>query len=808
MSGSPSAPASRDARPRWALALALAWLAFVLALAASIPSRLEKTGGLDSSLLSLLPESARDPEVADAVQRVAGASTRKLVYLVGHPDFEVAARGADACKKELARSSEWLTVAPPIDPAALGSVTEFLRPLRHGLLTSADRKALEQGGQPLVEQALAELYQPFGGPKFFEIEEDPLGLASHFLMERAQSMGVGVRDGRLVIERDGVTWVMVPAELRSDALSFSAQQALAPVLTEAVRAAERAGAKQVIRSGFIFHAAEAATRANREVSTIGLGSLLGVILLMWLPFGSPRPVLLVLLPVAVGTLVAFGVDLWVFNRVHLLTLVFGSSIVGVAEDFGVHFVCGALEEGRFQPWRYLRHIRRGLLLALLTTLVGYCALAALPFPGLRQMGLFGAAGLFGGWVTAVLWLPFLSKNLGKPSRPRFVPALMRMEAAWPKLGGRAVGLVVGGLLFVSLLGFTRIHAIDDVRALYDGAPELSREDGEVRRLLRLAVGSQFFLVRGASNDQVLEREEALTRALAAERDQGRLDGWQALSDSVPSARRQRENRELVQRAVFASGGGAERLFTALEDAEALARGRTAFAADTATLDLSAWLASPLSTPERHLWLGNGKRAESVVLLRGVPGPGALEHVSRAVAALPGVVLVDQVASISAVLGGFRRALSWFVPFGYLAVALCLSLFYGKEAWRVAAPAALGSLLAIGVPALFGQPLTLFDLLALVLVLGIGIDYGIFMNEPRGEGFSVAFLSVTLGAASTLLSFGLLATSGTPALSDFGLTLLIGIGASWCLTPCFARPATPERQPAPVGAENGIDELRC
>jgi predicted exporter len=810
MNGRPGAPARPDARPRWALALALAWLAVVVALAASIPGRLAKTGGLDTSLLSLLPESARDPEVADAVQRVAGASTRQLVYLIGHQDFDVAARAADACKKELTKSSQWLTVAPPVDPAALGSATEFLGTARYGLLTAGDRQALEQGGQPLVDQALTELYQPFGAPKLFELEQDPLGLASHFVLERAQSAGFGIRDGRIVIERDGMSWIMLPAELRSDAMGFSAQQALAPVLSEAAQAARRAGAKQVLRSGFIFHAAEAATHANTEVSTIGLGSLIGVILLMWLPFGSPRPVLLVLLPVGVGTLFAFCVDLWMFDRVHLLTLVFGSSIVGVAEDFGVHFVCGALEKGPFEPWTYMRHIRRGLALALLTTLVGYFALAALPFPGLRQMGLFGAAGLFGGWVTAVLWVPFLAKNLGKGRKvPSFVPALVRMEAAWPRLSGsRVLQVVVGVLCAASLAGFAKVRTIDDVRALYDSVPELSHEDDEVRRVLRLAVGSQFFLVRGASAEELLQREEALTRMLAGERSQGTLDGWQALSDSVPSAKTQAETRDLLQRVVFAPGGAAERLFTTLDDSEALARARAAFAAQTKPLDLPAWLGSPLSAPERHLWLGHDGKAESVVLLRGVPGQSQIERLTRLGASVPGVVLVDQVANISTVLGGFRRALSWFVPVGYVIVALCLSFVYGRSAWRVAAPAALGSAMALGVPALAGKPVTLFDLLALVLVLGIGIDYGIFINEPRGEGFSVAFLSVTLGAASTLLSFGLLATSSTPALANFGMTLLIGIGASWCLTPCFTQIPKPEDRTAPVATGNEIDELRC
>jgi predicted exporter len=798
-------PARAGAPPRWLLPLALLWLAFMVLLSLSIPGRLRQTGGLDTSLLSLLPDSAHDPEVADAVQRIAGVATRKLVFLVGQSDFEHAVRAASACKQELAKAGAWLTLAPAIDTGALGAGIDFVRPYRTGLLSSADREALTHGADKLVEQTIAELYQPVAPPRLFPLEEDPLGLASHFMLERTQGFNLGIHDGWLTLERDGTTWVMVAAELRSDALSFSAEQALAPVLDRATQAARDAGASRVLRSGFIFHAAAAGTRANREMSTIGLGSMLAVMLLMWLPFGSLRPVLLVLLPIGVGTLLALGVDVWVFNRLHLLTLVFGSSIVGVAEDFGVHFVCGALEDGPFEPWRHMRHIFRGLVLALVTTIVAYLALAALPFPGLRQMGIFGAAGLLGGWITAVLWLPFLARKLGKPRGARFVPALARMEAAWLRVARtrwlRAALVVVS--LF-ALGGFLRAHVNDDVRALYDSVPALSGEEDALRSVLRVPNDSQFFLVRGADPEEVLEREEALVSVLSAERAAGHLDGWQSLSDAVPSRKRQRENRELVARA-YAAHGGVERLFSELDDAEALARARDEFNAHSEPLSLATWLRSPLSAMNRHLWL-DGK---SVVLLRGAHAQGELEHVTRAAAGLPGVVFVDQVANISRLLGGFRRALSWFVPLGYALVTLCLLFFYGRDAWRVAAPAAMGSFLAIGLPALFGHALTLFDLLALVLVLGIGIDYGIFMNEPREHDFSVAFLSVTLGAASTLLSFGLLATSGTPALSNFGLTLLIGIGASWWLTPCFMR--DPERTGEPVAripASEDIRELRC
>ncbi len=93
-------------------------------------------------------------------------------------------------------------------------------------------------------------------------------------------------------------------------------------------------------------------------------------------------------------------------------------------------------------------------------------------------------------------------------------------------------------------------------------------------------------------------------------------------------------------------------------------------------------------------------------------------------------------------------------------------------------------LTVALLAISGQVLQLFHILPLLILLGLGVDYGIFLLEQPGPGEVRPFLSVTLAAASTLLSFGLLALSGTPALHAFGLTLLIGVFLAWLLTPLF------------------------
>ena len=74
---------------------------------------------------------------------------------------------------------------------------------------------------------------------------------------------------------------------------------------------------------------------------------------------------------------------------------------------------------------------------------------------------------------------------------------------------------------------------------------------------------------------------------------------------------------------------------------------------------------------------------------------------------------------------------------------------------------------------------------MVLLLGLGIDYGIFITGNPSDGRTAA--AVLFSGVTTMLSFGLLAFSATPALHVFGLTLFFGQLAVWVATPLL-RPA--------------------
>ena len=142
--------------------------------------------------------------------------------------------------------------------------------------------------------------------------------------------------------------------------------------------------------------------AKKEISVIGLGSLVGLLLLVLLTFRSLRPLTLIVLTVVSGCIFALAITLAVFGFVHLFTLVFGASLIGVSVDYSFHYAAEDAFGGQdWTPDKGLRNIFAGITLGLLTSVLAYLALTVAPFPGLQQLALFSSAGLLGAYLTLI-----------------------------------------------------------------------------------------------------------------------------------------------------------------------------------------------------------------------------------------------------------------------------------------------------------------------------------------------------------------------------------------------------------------------
>lgn len=762
----------------WRHGLAALWLLLVLC-SGWQSSAVLRGERVVVDLFALLPEREDDALRELALRRAVQDGEHALLFLLGGV-AEPALSQAEARFREALDASGLVAPQHLLSSAALQEAVQFYRPWRSALI-DPERESRLQAPQPQqLQQGLARLLQPLPAALGLAWQDDPFGHFAAWWQARASGLAAEATTQGLRLDDHGQRWAVLPYRLRGEAFALDGEGRLGAAVGAAEAAAGTvAPGLRLLRAGVPLHADAAAARAAWEVSTIGLGSLLAVLVLVWAAFRSLRPIVLVTSSLLIGCAVGLACTLAVFGEVHVLTLVFGASLVGVAEDYGIHYFSARQARPEASSSAILQALRPSLWLALITSVLAYLALGAVPFPGLRQMAVFSAAGLIGAFATVVLWFPLLDRRPPRPSSfARWLQSwLPRLPALRPATAG-ALALLI---LTLSAWPWQRLTVSDDLRQLQGSPAELLAMQVEVGRLLQLPSPAQLFLLRSDSAEALLQREEWLTAELRVLRANGVLSGWQALSDWLPSQARQHALRSRLQP-----------IESALQQAAREWLGELPAAAPTtdAPLDWASFAASPLPALVPGLLFGRfDDRYYSVVRLSGLR-PDRLAELRALHAPEHGLSWVDRTADYGALLGHYRERMAWLLVLGYFAVGLALAWRFRTRAWRAWLPTGLAGVIALSALSLLGQPLTLFSVLALLLLLGIGVDYGIFLLE-HADG--AAWMAVVLGATSTLLAFGLLGLSATPALRAFGLTLLFGIGAVAVLSPLFRSPAT---MPAP------------
>jgi len=432
-----------------------------------------------------------------------------------------------------------------------------------------------------------------------------------------------------------------------------------------------------------------------------------------------------------------------------------------------------------QPWhshRALRLTLPGLFLALATNVIGYLAMAFTPFPALSQVAVFSAAGLAGAFACATCLLPWL---LSAPLQPW--PTPLGWAERWLKLRRALLGRIpTPWLLAVFVLfctgGLLQVSFKDDLRQWVSRAPALQEQAMRIGEITGFQPTSQYFLVRAASTDELLASQEALATRLddlVAER---KLSGYLALSQlAAPTAAQ--ENLQLALPHLLEASAP----LLALGVSKGQLENELATLQAQSTPTLEQVLAGPLGEPWRPLWLGSQQDGSvaGLVSLQGLKDSTALAGLTEDLA---GVSLIDRPAELNALFADTKTQAATLKAIAAALILLLLCLPFG---WRGAARclavpllAALGSLACLGW---LGQSLTLFGLFGLLLVTAIGVDYAILMREQVG-GAAVSLVGTLLAATTTWLSFGLLALSSTPAVSNFGLSVSLGLLFSFLLAP--------------------------
>ncbi len=766
-------------------ALLLGWLLALAALGWMVGQRLQ----VSSDLRSFMPAPTTPDQRLLMAQVGEGPASRLLLLAIARGEGAPGGRVDDAAAAQLATLSRGLVAALKTDRRYsqvvngsfdLTALDPQLLPYRYLLSPTLDTHTLD--ATYLTEQLhdrLDDLASPGASLLKTILPRDPTLEMLQLAQRWAPAKSPQVRDGVWFSPRGEALLLVQTAAAGFDP---DAQQAAVDGIERAFHGLPGSPQARLQLSGPGYFNVVMAAQTRHQAEWIGRVSSVGFIVLLLLAYRSVGSLLLSALPIASAALAGIAALTVLFPSVHGITLAFGFTLLGVAQEY---------------PIRVLSHRRAGedalasvrvlwplLLTAVASACIAYAAFYASGVIGLQQLAVFTIVGLLvAGFSTRYLlphllprrvrdvadmaWLKRARAVVDALPRPRWIPLL--------------VGVVIVALLATARTPFWQ----NNLAALTPLPPSLLQRDARLREALGAPDVRYLLVLRAPTEQGVLALSAHLQGAADALVADGAVDALELPSRYLPPLAVQRARQaRLPDRP------------TLERDLRQALRGLPFRAEVFAPFvdDVQAARALPLLTPERYARTPLGQRLAAMLVphdgqwlglatVSGVHDVAALQALG---ARSDGAVrLLDLKVASESLVADYRARILHALLWAALALVLTISVALRsvRRAWHVLAPMTLATFLVLAVERALGIEISLFHLVALILAGGLGLHYALFFERDSGDGAEQRrVLHATLVCvASALLVFGALAWASIPVLRAIGLTVSLGVAFHFCLS---------------------------
>lgn len=357
----------------------LRWPALLLALAAATVLTLERGQLWNPELSALSPVSAADSKIDMALRADLGAPDSRYLVLVNGADRESVLQAAEATGARLDRL------------VAAGSIAGYDSPAR--FLPSQASQLARQASLPppdVLHRRLADalLDSPLAADKLAPFLADVAAARQQAALTRADLDGtnLGLAVDALLLHGSRGWSALLP--LRPGAEDIDGEQ---------VRAA-LAGSGAL----FIDMKAEFDQLYNdylQEAMTLALSGLAAVLLLLAVTLRSPRRLAAVMLPLLLAVVIVIAGLHLASEKLHLLHLIGMLLIVAVGSNYALFFDRAA-DSHRLDP-----ETLASMLIATVTTSIGFGTLALSEVPVLHAVGVTVGPGAFLALLLAAIFVP-------------------------------------------------------------------------------------------------------------------------------------------------------------------------------------------------------------------------------------------------------------------------------------------------------------------------------------------------------------------------------------------------------------------
>ena len=710
---------------------------------------LQKAPFADKVLINLEAGPLTDKQyLIDATDRLTGAMSK--------PYFTGAASGPTLTSNEMVPS--WLMNTLP------------------NTFTEADRMAVQKMLAPdAVQNRLKDLYaqliSPEGSMLKPLLQTDPLDM-KRLVLEKLIRVNV-IPDMRLFnnhfISADGKNTLIIaqtPVKITDSKGSIELLAHLRNLIQKIIPS----GIKASVLSAHAYTTANAEAIKGNLVIILGASSI-AIFLLIMAFLRSWKGILVFLVPSSVLCLATAG-TLLIYDSVSAVTIAFGSVLLGISDDYPI-LVYFALCSKERNPGKVVSEVARPVLFGGLTTIVTFSVMLFSNLPGQRQLAVFCMIGVAVSLIFSLITLPHLLQSL--PGEKRYFGnkphGLFMLSRKWVIYCWIAITALC-------LWQASRLHFNGDLQALNKVPEELQKTEQYLSKTWGNFRDNAILFSEGKDLQSSLQINDKLFAYLSEKVPAAQII---SLAPVFPSEKTAQANRERWKQFWVKGNEGLAKKLLAEEG------GKLGFSAVAFTPFFEMINSEPDPvTSEGFKSIGLGDLMNSLVLqeqskvltLTLAPDTQQIVELFDKDAGKPeGVRLVSQ--------GRFRNIISKalvdnfirYIVLALLVIIISVSILFRelKKILLALIPVTTGLILMFGIMGFMGIEFNLFNIVATILVIGLGVDLGIFMVCNLAEGYEhTANLGILLGGLTSFVGLGALMLASHPALSSIGITVMLGL----------------------------------
>jgi predicted RND superfamily exporter protein len=579
----------------------------------------------------------------------------------------------------------------------------------------------------------------------------------------------------------------------------------------------------------IAAASERAIRGDMISNVIW--SVICLQLLFVVAFRRPiRSFSLAFLPVAIGLLYGFGAYAVMSTSLTPMTAVIGGTLAGMSVDYAIEFLTyfHAKRAGGLSALEATVAARRScggaMLAAWATSVVGFVAIGTSNVKALRDFAILGSLGLTGAFFAALVILPamvvvFHRKQRATSAAPGRIPvqAMLGRIIRRPRAGAIATAATLVIAVAVLLAPGEILPLETDLTVMHPRPNPALDAQARIAAAFGAAPGALVVHLSAKSDDELLRlAHEVETRLSDPRCNSAGVTGSFGLGSLLPdpnvaSARVANTGSVTADRVVTDFRAAvADSIFDpkAYEPYEQfLRRLLTATTAPTIT-DLRKY-PSLAKTILPANTVANAKSEAITLVFTKDSGAQresrdtAVMAIRTALADLPGATLTGlSVLNYDTEITVRRELPRVLIVSGVLVMIYMVAHYRNLVDCLLATlPAIFGIACLLAYMRLTGQKLNMINLVAFPLLIGIDVDYGIFIvsaarrgglrglsDEQIVEKLAPASSAVILCAATTFIGFSTLIFTSVPAVRSLGAAVAVGVATCAAATFLLVAPA--------------------